>query len=56
MSFMTCRDVLKADASVVDLNRLAPNFYQTGLHLVELPTRDSEDIADLLPEVCTYTV
>jgi hypothetical protein len=42
---------LKADATVVDLNRLGPHFYQTGLHLAAMPTNDSDDIAEILPEV-----
>ncbi len=36
---------------MVDLNRLGPHFYQTGLHLAALPTPDAEEIAVLLPEV-----
>jgi len=45
------RSVLKADATVVDLNKMGPHFYQSGLHLSTLPTPESEHVAAILPEV-----
>ena len=46
--------MLQADASVVDLNKLGPYYYQGGLHFVSLPSSDGSKIASLLPEVSLY--
>jgi len=47
-------EALKADPSVVDLNKLGPHFYQTGLHLTTLDLPDSDDVGDTLPKVLQH--
>lgn len=44
------REVLKAEPAVVDLNKMAAHFYQTGLQICTLPNPDVEFIAEVLPE------
>jgi len=45
------REMLKADPTMVELNKIAPYFYQSGLHVSSLPTSDSAEIAEVLPDV-----
>ncbi|CAG7728654.1 unnamed protein product [Allacma fusca] len=45
------RDALKADPGVVDLNKMSPNFYQSGLHLSTLNHREAEEVGAILPTV-----
>lgn len=42
------REILEADASVVDLHNLGPNYYRMGKHLVEMDLKDSQDISKSL--------
>ena len=49
--FLFYREALKADPSVVDLNKMGPNFYQSGLHLSALNLHEAEDVGDILPKV-----
>ena len=44
----TYREILEADANVVDLHKLGPNYYQFGEHLSQMGLDDSEDIAKSL--------
>lgn len=41
----TYREILDADASVVDLHNLGPNYYRMGKHLVNMNLKDSQDIS-----------
>lgn len=42
------REILEADANVVDLHKLGPNFYKVGQHLANMKLPESEDIAKSL--------
>jgi hypothetical protein len=42
------RDVLDADATVVSLPHLTPNFYELGIHILRLNIRDAEHIGTTL--------
>lgn len=44
----TYREILEADASVVDLHNLGPNYYRMGKHLVEMDLKDSQEISKTL--------
>lgn len=44
----TYREILEADASVVDLHNLGPNYYRMGKHLVGMDLKDSQDISKTL--------
>ena len=49
---MCFRVILSADASVVDLHKLGPHFYELGLHVLPLTTpSDSAALAKLLTQV-----
>lgn len=41
----TYREILDADATVVDLHTLGPNFYQFGKHLVDMKLKGSREMA-----------
>ena len=41
----TYREILEADAAVVDLHKLGPDFYTFGQHLLSLDVKDGADIA-----------
>lgn len=41
----TYREILDADASVVDLHNLGPNYYRMGKHLIQMDLKDSLDIS-----------
>ncbi|GIY88987.1 DNA replication complex GINS protein PSF3 [Caerostris darwini] len=42
------REILNADASVVDLHKMGPYFYHFGLYLLRFAHQDSEDISRIL--------
>ncbi|KFM61684.1 DNA replication complex GINS protein PSF3, partial [Stegodyphus mimosarum] len=42
------REILNADASVVDLHKMGPYFYHFGLYLLRFSHHDSEDICKIL--------
>jgi len=41
----TYREILEADAQMVDLHRLGPHFYRFGKHLVDMDLKESEEVA-----------
>ncbi|GAB6030455.1 DNA replication complex GINS protein PSF3 [Chamberlinius hualienensis] len=45
------RDILNADATVVDLHKLGPYFYELALHLLEFSFLESKDLGDCVVEV-----
>ncbi|XP_054710678.1 DNA replication complex GINS protein PSF3-like [Uloborus diversus] len=42
------REILNADATVVDLNKMGPYFYHFGLYLLRFSHHDSEEICRML--------
>ncbi|CAL1289604.1 unnamed protein product [Larinioides sclopetarius] len=42
------REILNADATVVDLHKMGPYFYHLGLYLLRFTHQDSEDISRML--------
>ncbi|GFS36461.1 DNA replication complex GINS protein PSF3 [Nephila pilipes] len=42
------REILNADATVVDLHKMGPYFYHLGLYLLRFAHQDSEDICRIL--------
>lgn len=44
------REILNADANVVDLHKMGPYFYQFGLHLLGFQHPEAEDISRMLSE------
>ena len=51
---MFSREILSADASVVDLHKLGPHFYELGLHVLPFTSpSDSAALAKLLTQVAT---
>ena len=44
----TYREILVADAKMLDLHRLGPHFYNFGKHLVEMDHKHSEEVAKSL--------
>ena len=44
----TYREILQADASVVDLHKLGPDYYKFAQHLLSLGVKDGADIAKSL--------
>lgn len=44
----TYREILDADACVVDLHKLGPDYYKVGQHLLTLGVKDSADMAKSL--------
>ena len=46
------RQILTADANVVDLHKLGPYFYRFGSHLLNFEHPDAADIAKCLLKVC----
>ena len=51
MEYMFCREILNADANVVDLNKLGPFFYEFGTYLLHFEHPESLDIAKSLLQV-----
>lgn len=47
-----CREILKADACVVDLHKFGLFFYEFGAYLSRLEHRDSTEIGSVLVQVC----
>ncbi|ODN03421.1 DNA replication complex GINS protein PSF3 [Orchesella cincta] len=45
------REVLKADPTVVDLNKMGPQYYQSALQMCTLPSAEMEKISDSLPDI-----
>ena len=46
------REILSADATVVDLHKLGPHFYACGTRLIQFDHPESLDIAKTLLQVC----
>lgn len=44
----TFREILQADAKVVDLHKLGPDYYKFGQHILSLRLKDSDEIAKSL--------
>lgn len=44
------RDILNADAGVVDLHKLGPFFYEFGVHLLEFPHPDVHEVGQVMVE------
>ena len=47
------REILTADANVVDLHKLGPYYYSFGTHLLKFEQPDSADISKSLVKVIT---
>lgn len=45
------REILSADASVVDLHRLGPYYYSFGTHVLKFELPDTSDVAKMLIKV-----
>ena len=45
------REILSADASVVDLHKLGPYYYGFGTHLLKFELPDTADVAKMLVKV-----
>jgi len=45
------REVLKADPTVVDLNKMGPQYYQSALQLCALTKEEGDQMSEELPEV-----
>ena len=45
------REILTADANVVDLHKLGPHYFAFGTHLLHFDLPDSADIAKALVQV-----
>ena len=45
------REALQADPSVVDLNKMGPHFYESGMHLAGLNHHEAENVGEILPTV-----
>ena len=46
------REIFKADASVVDLHRLGPYFYEFGTKLLHFDFQENSQMASSMQEVC----
>lgn len=46
------REILNADASVVNLHKLGPYYYGFGSHLLEFEHLERRDIAKSMQQVC----
>lgn len=50
------REIIKADANVVDLHKLAPHYYTSGMKLLQLDHPDTEPLSRSLLEVMCHTL
>uniref|UniRef100_A0A8D8UPY3 DNA replication complex GINS protein PSF3 n=1 Tax=Cacopsylla melanoneura TaxID=428564 RepID=A0A8D8UPY3_9HEMI len=48
------RDILTADASLVDLTKHSKYFYKFGKLIINIPLRESPEIQILLQQVCNH--